>query len=194
MIPKQRPVTAIFVHPEDRYYVVYQNGRRYKVSRMKLDKTSWERRKPYTGSDDKIFLLKDKVIEDADVAKLLPTYEWPHSRKGRSLTFFLSWWEHQGYSWLMKHHPLPYNQAEDTGRNSAVPNKTVTQANSTYANQKVNAPSALSLAENAKENADNDITLNIAPTDTHTSDDLLNPDSLFDDMLLELNSEIESSS
>ena len=63
-------------------------------------------KKPYNGSDEEIFLLKNQHIADDKLAQHLSTYDWPDSLKGRSLKFFLSWWEKQSYQWLQEHQPI----------------------------------------------------------------------------------------
>ncbi|WP_227430374.1 hypothetical protein [Psychrobacter sp. I-STPA6b] len=120
-----RPVTALFVHSRDRYYVVYHNGNLYKLPRMKLDSQAWQRRQPYTDSPDDIFLLQSQRIADKALAQQLPTYTWSPTLKGRTLTFFLKWWETNGYDWLQTHQPITTTESENAS--PAKPDSSKTQ-------------------------------------------------------------------
>ena len=208
-----RPITAIFVHPHDRYYVIYDNGERHKLNRMKLDKSAWQRKQPYTGSDDDIFLLKNQYIADVELAQQLTTYDWPDSLKGRSLKFFLSWWEKQAYHWLLKHKPHNHTdnaQNQPIKKTSADDNSTTAQLdkessitdNKEAKNSIVTAQTAKQpIIESAKQATIQQIDPaamarsvkqpSINKADTNTTENNAT-DNLFDDMLNELSEEISN--
>ncbi|WP_230661129.1 hypothetical protein [Psychrobacter sp. I-STPA10] len=206
-----RPVTAIFVHPQERCYVVYCNGERHKLSRMKLDKATWKRKQPYTGSDNDIFLLKRQQITDDELAQFLITYDWPECLKGRTLAFFLSWWDNRAYDWLLNNQPINKNLAHTatdnntttqiTDRSSKIAHQIHQQLMSeqeqvkqTNTQHQQSALAATSLQPtNNEANIADDLQ---HPTeskpvskvmDTSTDDDA---DNLFDDMLNELSKEL----
>ena len=97
-----RPIDAIFVHPERRLYVVYYRGQLWQLPRMKLDAAAWQRRQPYSGNPDELYLSRQQVIHDAVLAQQLFTLNLPAAISGSSLARFESWWQTKGFSWLSK--------------------------------------------------------------------------------------------
>ena len=95
-----RPIDAIFVHPERRLYVVYYRGALWQLPRMKIDDASWQRRQPYDGSTEALYLSRHQSIHDPVLAQKLRTLNLPMAVRGITLPRFEAWWETHGFDWL----------------------------------------------------------------------------------------------
>lgn len=95
-----RPIDAIFVHPQQRCYVIYYRGELWQLARMKLDNNSWQRRQPYKGDPNSLFLSQNQAIEDLVLAGQLRTLALPDNLHGTSLPKFEDWWLTHGFDWL----------------------------------------------------------------------------------------------
>lgn len=95
-----RPIDAIFVHPERRLYVIYYRGELWQLPRMKIDDTSWQRRQPYNGATNALYLSSHQAINDPVLAQKLRTLNLPHALRGSTLPRFEAWWETHGFDWL----------------------------------------------------------------------------------------------
>ncbi|WP_201554461.1 hypothetical protein [Psychrobacter sp. 72-O-c] len=95
-----RPIDAIFFHPERRLYVVYYRGELWQLPRMKIDDTSWQRRRPYNGAMNALYLSSHQAINDPVLAQKLRTLNLPHALRGCTLLRFEAWWETHGFEWL----------------------------------------------------------------------------------------------
>lgn len=95
-----RPIDAIFVHPQQRFYVVYYRGELWQLPRMKIDMTSWQNRKPYQGEKRALYLTQSQQIADLTLAAQLRTLQLPDNIHGCHLPKFEDWWETHGYTWL----------------------------------------------------------------------------------------------
>jgi len=95
-----RPIDAIFFHPERRLYVVYYRGELWQLPRMKIDDTSWQRRRPYDGAMNALYLSSHQAINDPVLAQKLRTLNLPHALRGCTLLRFEAWWETHGFEWL----------------------------------------------------------------------------------------------
>ena len=95
-----RPIDAIFVHPQQRCYVIYYRGELWQLARMKLDNNSWQRRQPYKGDPNSLFLSQNQAIEDLALAGQLRTLALPDNLHGTSLPKFEDWWLTHGFDWL----------------------------------------------------------------------------------------------
>ncbi len=95
-----RPIDAIFVHLERRLYVVYYRGELWQLPRMKIDKAAWQRKQPYTGSKEALYLRQKQAIDDRFMARKLRTLDLPSAVSGISLPRFEAWWERHGFEWL----------------------------------------------------------------------------------------------
>ncbi|MBP2281000.1 hypothetical protein H4W00_001813 [Psychrobacter sp. PL19] len=95
-----RPIDAIFVHPEQRLYVVYYRGALWQLPRMKIDNTSWQRRQPYNGSKNALYLSSHQAIVDPILALKLRTLDLPAAIRGITVPRFEAWWETHGFDWL----------------------------------------------------------------------------------------------
>ena len=95
-----RPIDAIFVHPERRLYVVYYRGALWQLPRMKIDDNSWQRRQPYDGSTEALYLSRHQSIHDPVLAQKLRTLNLPMAVRGITLPRFEAWWETHGFDWL----------------------------------------------------------------------------------------------
>ena len=125
-----RPINAIFVHPKDRYYVVLMQGdnpERYelhRVSRMKLDGTSWQRRTPYAGNIDDLKLVKDQRIAESQLQRTITTENLPATLHGRTVSFFLNWWQNNGYEWHQNNHSQTDKPNAQSGNLSQIQSQT----------------------------------------------------------------------
>lgn len=95
-----RPIDAVFVHFEQRQYVVYYRGELWQLPRMKIDNTSWQRRQPYEGAANALYLGRDQIISDPILAQQLRTLNLPAALRGCTLPRFEAWWEAHGFEWL----------------------------------------------------------------------------------------------
>lgn len=95
-----RPIDAIFVHPERRLYVVYYRGELWQLPRMKIDDTSWQRRQPFMGDSNSLYLSSHQSIKDPVLAQKLRTLNLPQAVRGVTLPRFEAWWEAHGFDWL----------------------------------------------------------------------------------------------
>lgn len=95
-----RPIDAIFVHPQKRFYVVYYRGELWQLPRMKIDMTSWQNRTPYKGEKRALYLTQSQQIADLTLAAQLRTLQLPDNIHGCHLPKFEDWWETHGYTWL----------------------------------------------------------------------------------------------
>lgn len=95
-----RPIDAIFVHPERRLYVVYYRGALWQLPRMKIDYAAWQRRQPYDGDINTLYLSSNQAIADPILAQKLRTLNLPAAVRGSTLPRFESWWAFHGFEWL----------------------------------------------------------------------------------------------
>lgn len=95
-----RPIDAIFVNPERRRYVVYFRGELWQLPRMKIDHAAWQRRQPYDGDINTLYLSSNQAIADPILAQKLRTLNLPASMRGTTVPRFESWWEFHGFKWL----------------------------------------------------------------------------------------------
>lgn len=95
-----RPIDAIFVHPEWRLYVVYYRGALWQLPRMKVDDAAWQRRQPYNGDTNALYVSRRQVIHDPVLAQKLRTLDLPAAVYGSTLPLFEAWWEVHGFYWL----------------------------------------------------------------------------------------------
>lgn len=95
-----RPIDAIFVHPEKRFYVVYFRGELWQLPRMKIDHSAWQRRQPYDGDTKALYLSRQQAISDPILAQKLRTLNLPMTIRGSTLPRFEAWWEVHGFEWL----------------------------------------------------------------------------------------------
>lgn len=95
-----RPIDAIFVHLKGRFYVIYHRGTLWQLPRMKLDINAWERKKPYLGDKNALFLSRQQAVLDTNLAKRLRTLALPAAIQGATLPRFEAWWEAHGFFWL----------------------------------------------------------------------------------------------
>lgn len=95
-----RPIDAIFVHPKWRLYVVYHRGALWQLPRMKIDNAAWQRRQPYNGSTEALYVSRRQVIHDPILAQKLRTLDLPAAVYGSTLPLFETWWEVNGFYWL----------------------------------------------------------------------------------------------
>ena len=135
-----RPIDAIFVHPERRLYVVYYRGELWQLPRMKLDMAAWQRRQPYIGAKEALYLSQKQAIDDPLLAQKLRTLDLPLAIRGSTLPRFESWWEMNGYEWLKER--LDNNSSPLAAHvENPVPAPIITENNIT--NNKKLAPTAL---------------------------------------------------
>lgn len=95
-----RPIDAIFIHPEQRLYVVYYRGELWQLPRMKMDDRSWQNRRLYTGESSALYLSSRQTIKDPVLAQKLRTLNFPVALRGSPLPRFEAWWETHGFKWL----------------------------------------------------------------------------------------------
>ncbi|WP_201532625.1 hypothetical protein [Psychrobacter ciconiae] len=95
-----RPIDAIFVHLEGRFYVIYHRGTLWQLPRMTLDTNAWARKKPYLGDKSALFLSRQQAVLDNNLAKQLRTLALPAAIQGATLPRFEAWWEAHGFFWL----------------------------------------------------------------------------------------------
>ncbi len=95
-----RPIDALFIQAEKRHYVVYYRGELWQLPRMKVDDRSWQRRQPYKGSTEGLYLSRHQSIKDPVLAQKLRTLHLPDAIRGSTLPRFEAWWEAHGYHWL----------------------------------------------------------------------------------------------
>ncbi len=95
-----RPIDAIFVNPEKRLYVIYLRGELWQLSRMKISNDAWQRRQPYNGDINSLYLSRNQTIADPILAQKLRTLNLPEAVRGSTLTRFEAWWEVHGFEWL----------------------------------------------------------------------------------------------
>ena len=95
-----RPIDAIFVNPERRRYVVYFRGELWQLPRMKIDYAAWQRRQPYDGDINTLYLSSNQAIADPILAQKLRTLNLPAAVHGSTLPRFESWWAFHGFEWL----------------------------------------------------------------------------------------------
>ena len=95
-----RPIDAILVDPKQRLYVVYYRGALWQLPRMKIDDTSWQNRRLYTGDSSALYLSTHQTISDPILAQKLRTLDLPAAVRGRRLPRFEAWWETHGFEWL----------------------------------------------------------------------------------------------
>lgn len=94
-----RPIDAVFVHPKQRCYIIYDRGTLWQLPRMKIDNSSWIRRKLYTGNTTELYLSRSQRIKDPVLAHRLRTLNLPISVRGITLSRFEYWWETHGFEW-----------------------------------------------------------------------------------------------
>ena len=95
-----RPIDALFIHLERRLYVVYYRGELWQLPRMKLDDNSWQRRQPYNGEENALYLSSHQAISDPILAQKLLTLNLPAATRGSTVPRFEAWWESHGFEWL----------------------------------------------------------------------------------------------
>lgn len=95
-----RPIDAIFVYPEQRLCVVYFRGELWALPRMKVDNAAWQRRVPFEGDKNELYLSRQQAISDPLLAKELRTLNLPEAVRGSTLPKFEAWWQAHGFKWL----------------------------------------------------------------------------------------------
>lgn len=95
-----RPIDAIFVHPQQRLYVIYLRGELWQLPRMKIDDRAWQRRQSYNGDINALYLSRNQSIADPILAQQLRTLNLPAALRGITLPKFEAWWEVHGFKWL----------------------------------------------------------------------------------------------
>lgn len=83
---------VIFVHPKDRYYVVWHQGQFWQLPRLSLTASAWSFRLLYKGELGDIFVAKNQHISDSSLAKRLTTTQLPAHLSLVSAERFLPWW------------------------------------------------------------------------------------------------------
>lgn len=96
-LPKIRSIDVIFVHPKYRSYVIWHSGNFYQLTRMILSVEAWERRTPYLGSLDEIFVTKESCqsggTDSGAAQKLgLNVVKLPDELHNITANKFLAWW------------------------------------------------------------------------------------------------------
>ena len=134
-----RPIDALFIHLERRVYVVYYRGELWQLPRMKIDELSWQRRQPYQGSPEALYLSRHQAIQDPVLAQKLRTLNLPMAVRGITLTRFEAWWESHGFDWLkdqltVGESPLAAHTATSTTTNSETGSTAPQDSTSTLAN------------------------------------------------------------
>ncbi|MEN6670315.1 hypothetical protein AAJP47_08060 [Psychrobacter sp. B38] len=127
-----RPIDAIFVHPKQRFYVVYYRGELWRLPRMKIDDVSWQNRQRYKGDGSELYLSRHQTISDPILAKKLHTLDLPAALHGRNLSRFESWWETHGFDWLKEQviaDQLPLTASQTTEQTKAIDNQTASPSN-----------------------------------------------------------------
>lgn len=129
-----RPIDVIFVHPEQRLYVVYYRGELWQLPRMKLDDRSWQNRQPYTDDSNELYLSTHQDISDPVLAQKLRTLNLPIAVHGITLPYFEAWWETHGFKWLknkltMGESPLAAHQATPSTHTKAIDNQPTSASN-----------------------------------------------------------------
>lgn len=128
-----RPVNAIFYHPKLKCIVVYQKGKLWQLSRMKLDMESWRRKTEFKGEKTELYLNGQQLITDEKLAKILPTQNFPETLKNATFHKFETWWLTNGFNWLLK--PAESNSTNlqetktDQSNNSILDSKKITEIN-----------------------------------------------------------------
>lgn len=95
-----RPIDAIFVDPARRLYVIYLRGELWQLSRMKITDTAWQRRQPYHGDTNSLYICHNQSIADPVLAQKLRTLNLPDAVRGSTLPRFEAWWEMHGFEWM----------------------------------------------------------------------------------------------
>ena len=134
-----RPIDALFIHLERRVYVVYYRGELWQLPRMKIDELSWQRRQPYQGSPDALYLSRHQAIQDPVLAQKLRTLNLPMAVRGITLPRFEAWWESHGFDWLkdqltIGESPLAAHTTTSTTTNSETRSIAPQDSTSTSAN------------------------------------------------------------
>lgn len=134
-----RPIDAVFIHPEQRCYIIYDRGALWQLPRMKIDNSSWVRRKPYKGKTTSLYLSRSQKIKDPLLMRRLRTLNLPKSVRGITLSRFEDWWEHHGFEWskqalLAGESPLAVHENTDPlTKNNAEPAQDMATSANTYA-------------------------------------------------------------
>lgn len=97
-----RPIDALFVHPKQRCYVIYNRGTLWQLPRMKIDNASWQRRTPYVGDTHILHLSRNQILNDPILSQQLRTLNLPAAVRGITLPQFEVWWETHGFEWTKK--------------------------------------------------------------------------------------------
>lgn len=166
-----RPIDAIFIHPERRIYVVYYRGELWQLPRMKIDEASWQRRRPYQGPTETLYLSRRQSIDDPILGKILRTLNLPVSVRGITLARFEEWWSIHGFEWLKGaletgQSPLAVHSELLTAKNREDSSTIATHSESTfsndsYAGQSSSAPN-ISMSNESKKHNSIQSTLNTA--------------------------------
>ncbi|GAA0315073.1 hypothetical protein [Psychrobacter aestuarii] len=143
-----RPIDAVFVHPEQRCYIIYDRGALWQLPRMKIDSSAWLRRKPYKGNTKSLYLSRSQRIHDPQLVRRLRTLNLPTAVRGITLSRFELWWETHGFEWskqtvLAGASPLAVHEDRDsdvlTKSNPDRPQSMATSQNTTAADTSDNA-------------------------------------------------------
>lgn len=165
-----RPIDAIFIHPEKRFYVVYFRGELWQLPRMKLDAAAWQRRQPYHGDTKALYLSQHQTITDPLLAQKLRTLSLPVAIHGSSLPRFEAWWEAQGFTWLKN--LLNEGKSPLAVHRSSIKTETVA--------------SDINLTNNTSKNTATSVEQIENPISSHTETE----DDIFADMLATLTDEV----
>lgn len=188
-----RPIDAIFVHPERRLYVVYYRGELWELPRMKIDANSWQRRQPYDGPANALYLSSHQAISDPEVAQKLRTLNLPLAIRGCTLPRFEAWWKVHGFEWLKDklttgQSPLAAHHAADP-----MPMKTANNQSASQPNHKPDHPNS----DNITSSPDGNINMSTdkgTHINKHASNDQIITEAantdIFADMLADLADEV----
>lgn len=181
-----RPIDAIFINLERRVYVVYYRGELWQLPRMKIDELSWQRRQPYQGSAEALYLSRHQAIQDPLLAQKLRTLNLPMAVRGITLPRFEAWWESHGFDWLKEQltvgqSPLAAHTATSTTTNSESRYTASQDSTSTSANNDINS---------AKQNSGTQINESKKPDKQNDSTQTTEKTDVFADMLADLVAEV----
>lgn len=210
-----RPIDAIFVHPERRFCVVYYRGELWQLPRMKIDKAAWQRKRPYTGAKEALYLSQRQDLEDRFMARKLRTLDLPIAVRGIAMPRFEAWWEMHGFEWLKEridrgssplaaHQKKPKSTAKNANNinNKASnptpnPNKPVSDSNkAAHVNGQKNKQQNNNKGKISNENSTNNSNKDLNPDNeaivatSHTEQLDASDTDIFASMLAELTNEV----
>lgn len=195
-----RPVDAIFVDPKQRLYVIYQSGEMWQLPRMKIDMAAWNRRQPYSGDKNALYLSRRQAINDKALAQKLRTLNLPATAHGISLPRFEAWWEVQGFNLLkglIDKNISPLAAYDNHADNIGSPTSNVVNSNELIVENiaAINRLDSLKTTDNSTKSStanldDKNHKVNTQPT--KLSNDTSSETDIFATMLAELTDEVLS--